>query len=185
MPDETPELLSLTADIVSAHVGNNLVGVSDLPTLIGGVYAALSSLGAAPAPPAAKQEPAVSIRASIKPEYLVCLEDGKKMKLLKRHLMIHHRMTPNAYRAKWNLSSDYPMVAPDYAARRRALAIEAGLGMKREPVPHAVTSAPAAVDASAKPKRARPGDLIATGHAAAAAPEPKPARRRKPGIAAT
>jgi predicted transcriptional regulator len=127
--DET--LVTLTADIVAAHVSNNSVSVSDLPTLIANVHGALSGLGRAAAEPEVKQEPAVSIRASVKPDYIVCLEDGKKLKMLKRHLMTHYQMTPEQYRAKWNLPADYPMVAPNYAEQRRSLAKKIGLGTKR------------------------------------------------------
>jgi len=125
------ELLSLTADIVSSHVSNNSVAVSDLPGLISNVYESLARLGTAVVAEKAKQEPAVSVRASIKPDYIVCLEDGKKLKMLKRHLMTSYGMTPDAYRAKWSLPADYPMVAPNYAERRRNLAIRIGLGNKR------------------------------------------------------
>ncbi len=127
--DET--LVTLTADIVAAHVSNNSVSVSDLPTLIANVHGALAGLGRAAAEPEVKQEPAVSIRASVKPDYIVCLEDGKKLKMLKRHLMTHYQMTPEQYRAKWNLPADYPMVAPNYAEQRRSLAKKIGLGTKR------------------------------------------------------
>ena len=144
------ELLSLTADIVSSHVANNSVAVSDLPGLISNVYASLAGLGVAIAPVQSKQEPAVSVRSSVKPDYIVCLEDGKKLKMLKRHLMTSYGMTPDAYRAKWHLPSDYPMVAPNYAERRRSLAIRIGLGNKRV----AVEAAPAAAPA-AKPGRGR------------------------------
>jgi predicted transcriptional regulator len=120
-------LITLTADIVAAHVSNNSVAVSDLPMLIGNVHSALAGLSggaaAAPAP-----EPAVPIRTSIKKDYIICLEDGKKLKMLKRHLMTHYGMTPDDYRAKWGLSADYPMVAPAYAETRRALAKAIGLG---------------------------------------------------------
>ena len=137
------ELLSLTADIVSSHVSNNSVAVSDLPGLISNVYAALSDLGRSLGPENVQQEPAVAIRASIKPDYIVCLEDGKKMKMLKRHLMNSYGLTPHAYRAKWNLPADYPMVAPNYAERRRNLAIRIGLGTKRNSEPEAVAALPA------------------------------------------
>ncbi len=140
---DNTELLSLTADIVSSHVSNNSVAISDLPGLIGNVYAALSGLGAAPEPAKVQQEPAVSVRASIKPDYIVCLEDGKKLKMLKRHLMTSYGLTPDAYRAKWNLPADYPMVAPSYAERRRSLAIRIGLGTKRNSAPDAAPAAPA------------------------------------------
>ncbi len=124
-------LVTLTADIVSAHVSNNSVAVSDLSALIQNVHGALSGLGTTAAVPEAKQEPAVSVRSSIKPDYIVCLEDGKKLKMLKRHLMTHYQMTPEQYRAKWSLAADYPMVAPNYAEQRRTLAKKIGLGTKR------------------------------------------------------
>ncbi|KKC25161.1 MucR family transcriptional regulator [Sphingomonas sp. SRS2] len=127
----TETLIALTADIVSAHVSNNSVAVSDLPLLIQNVHNALASLGDDLVEPEVKQEPAVSIRASIKPDYIVCLEDGKKLKMLKRHLMTHYQMTPEQYRTKWNLPADYPMVAPNYAEQRRSLAKKIGLGTKR------------------------------------------------------
>jgi predicted transcriptional regulator len=123
-------LLTLTADIVAAHVSNNSVAVNDLPNLIQNVHGALSGItGKAAAEP--KPEPKVSIRSSIKPDYIVCLEDGKKLKMLKRHLMTHYSMTPDQYRQKWGLAADYPMVAPNYAEQRRALAKAIGLGTKR------------------------------------------------------
>ncbi len=122
-------LITLTSDIVTAHVSNNNVEVQDLPTLIENVYQALSGLGAEKEVEVPR-EPAVSIRSSIKADHIVCLEDGKKMKMLKRHLMTDHNMTPAEYRERWNLPSDYPMVAPDYAEKRRMLAKEIGLGRK-------------------------------------------------------
>jgi len=124
-------LITLTADIVSAHVSNNSVAVSDLPLLIQNVHNALTGLGAREEVPEVKPEPAVSIRSSIKPDYIVCLEDGKKLKMLKRHLMTHYQMTPDDYRQKWGLNADYPMVAPNYAEQRRTLAKKIGLGTKR------------------------------------------------------
>jgi predicted transcriptional regulator len=124
-------LITLTADIVAAHVSNNSVAVSDLPVLIANVHGALAGLGGAAPVPEVKQEPAVSVRSSIKPDFIVCLEDGKKLKMLKRHLMTHYQMTPEQYRAKWNLPADYPMVAPNYAEQRRTLAKKIGLGTKR------------------------------------------------------
>ena len=127
--DET--LITLTADIVSAHVSNNSVAVNDLPVLIQNVHSALTGLGSRSEEPEVKQEPAVSVRSSIKPDYIVCLEDGKKLKMLKRHLMTHYQMTPDEYRQKWGLNSDYPMVAPNYAEQRRSLAKKIGLGTKR------------------------------------------------------
>lgn len=134
MAEENPvneTLITLTADIVSAHVSNNSVSVSDLPALIQNVHNALNGLGQPVQAPEVKPEPAVSIRASVKPDYVVCLEDGKKLKMLKRHLMTHYQMTPEQYRAKWNLPADYPMVAPNYAEQRRSLAKKIGLGTTR------------------------------------------------------
>ena len=124
-------LITLTADIVSAHVSNNSVAVNDLPQLIQNVHGALSGLGVRVQEPEAKPEPAVSVRSSVKPDYIVCLEDGKKLKMLKRHLMTHYQMTPDEYRANWGLAADYPMVAPNYAEQRRTLAKKIGLGTKR------------------------------------------------------
>jgi len=129
--DKTETLIALTADIVSAHVSNNSVSVADLPLLIQNVHGALHNLGDALVEPQVKREPAVSIRSSIKPDYIVCLEDGKKLKMLKRHLMTHYQMTPEQYRAKWSLPVDYPMVAPNYAEQRRDLAKKIGLGTQR------------------------------------------------------
>jgi len=125
-------LITLTADIVSAHVSNNSVAVSDLPLLISNVHNALAGLGNQPEAPAPRPEPAVSIRSSIKPDYVVCLEDGKKLKMLKRHLMTHYNLTPDQYRQKWGLGADYPMVAPNYAEQRRTLAKKIGLGTTRK-----------------------------------------------------
>jgi predicted transcriptional regulator len=124
-------LLTLTADIVAAHVSNNSVAVNDLPNLIQNVHAALNGISSSRLAPEPKPEPKVPIRSSIKPDYIVCLEDGKKLKMLKRHLMTHYQMTPDQYRQKWGLSSDYPMVAPNYAEQRRTLAKSIGLGTKR------------------------------------------------------
>lgn len=127
--DMTETLITLTADIVSAHVSNNSVAVSDLPLLIQNVHQALSDLNVQEKAEETP-EPAVSIRSSIKPDYIVCLEDGKKLKMLKRHLMTHYGMTPEDYRKKWGLPADYPMVAPNYAEQRRKLAKKIGLGRK-------------------------------------------------------
>ena len=131
--DQSSEtLITLTADIVAAHVSNNSVAVNDLPQLIQNVHSALSGLGGQAPAPEVKLEPKVPIRSSVKPDYLVCLEDGKKLKMLKRHLMTHSNMTPDQYRQKWGLASDYPMVAPNYAEQRRTLAKSIGLGTKRK-----------------------------------------------------
>jgi predicted transcriptional regulator len=123
-------LITLTADIVSAHVSNNSVAVNDLPTLIQNVHNALNGLGGRQPAAQTRPEPAVSVRSSVKPDYIVCLEDGKKLKMLKRHLMTHYQMTPDQYRQKWALGADYPMVAPNYAEQRRTLAKSIGLGTK-------------------------------------------------------
>jgi predicted transcriptional regulator len=123
-------LITLTADIVSAHVSNNSVAVNDLPNLIANVHGALSGLGARQEPEPVKPEPRVSIRSSVKPDFIVCLEDGKKLKMLKRHLKTSYNMTPEQYRDKWQLPPDYPMVAPNYARHRSSLAKKIGLGTK-------------------------------------------------------
>ncbi|MDF0490586.1 MucR family transcriptional regulator [Sphingomonas sp. H39-1-10] len=150
--DKSSRLITLTADIVSAHVANNSISVSDLPTLIGNVHAALAGLGTVPVLAEAPAQPAVAIRSSVKPDYIVCLEDGKKLKMLKRHLMTHYQMTPADYRAKWHLPADYPMVAPNYAETRRALAHKIGLGRKAVLKP--VAAPP--VEGNAAPKRRGP-----------------------------
>lgn len=128
--DANEMLVTLTADIVAAHVSNNSVAISDLALLINNVHAALSNLGNQPVVEE-KPVPAVSIRASVKPDHIVCLEDGKKLKMLRRHLMTHYGMTPDDYRAKWGLAADYPMVAPNYAQARSDLAKKMGLGQQR------------------------------------------------------
>lgn len=126
-------LITLTSDIVAAHLSNNNVDVDAVPGLITNVYNALSGLGVEAATEEERPEPAVSIRASIKPDYIVCLEDGKKLKMLKRYLRTNFDMTPEEYRARWGLPSDYPMVAPNYAEKRRVLAKKIGLGRKPSP----------------------------------------------------
>lgn len=128
--DNNEMLVTLTADIAAAHVGNNSVAIGDLPQLISNIHGALAGLSGRGANEP-RPEPAVSIRSSIKPDFLVCLEDGKKLKMLKRHLMTHYKMTPEDYRRKWGLAADYPMVAPNYAEQRRKLAKAIGLGTKR------------------------------------------------------
>lgn len=130
MTQEPDYFVTLTADVVTAHVSNNNVAIGDLPNLIAKVHAGFIGLQIPPEPEPVKLEPAVSIRSSVKPGYIVCLESGKKLKMLKRHLMTHYGMTPDAYRTKWGLPADYPMVAPDYAALRRSLALTIGLGRK-------------------------------------------------------
>ena len=125
-------MIALTTDIVAAHVSNNNVAVNDLPQLIQNVHSALSRLAGSGAVAEARPEPKVPIRSSVRPDYIVCLEDGKRLKMLKRHLMTHYQMTPDQYRKKWGLAADYPMVAPNYAEQRRALAKSIGLGTKRK-----------------------------------------------------
>jgi len=130
-PNSSP-FIELTADIVSAYVSNNAVAASEIPDLINQVHLALvrvsGGLGEVQAEPV---KPAVSVKRSVTPEYIVCLEDGKRFKSLKRHLRTQYKMTPEQYREKWNLGADYPMVAPNYAAARSRLAKQMGLGQQR------------------------------------------------------
>jgi predicted transcriptional regulator len=127
--DEKTEVIEMTADIVSAYVGNNTVAAADLPNLIQSVHRALAGVSSGvETVEAAPKEPAVPIRRSITPDYLVCLEDGRKFKSLKRHLRTKYNMSPEEYRAKWGLPKDYPMVAPNYAKARSDLAKQMGLG---------------------------------------------------------
>ena len=128
--DQPHDLLTLTTEIVAAHVSNNNVAVNDLPQLINQIYSSLANIGTAPATPAARPQPAVSVKKSVQPDYIVCLEDGKKLKMLKRHLKTAYNMTPESYRERWGLASDYPMVAPNYARQRSRLAKEIGLGTR-------------------------------------------------------
>jgi predicted transcriptional regulator len=128
--DMKETLITLASDIVAAHVSNNDVAVADLPGLITNVYNALANLGEVVVVEVPKPQPAVAIRNSIKPDYIVCLEDGKRLKMLKRYLRTNYNMSPEEYRARWGLSADYPMVAPNYAEKRRDLAKQIGLGRK-------------------------------------------------------
>jgi predicted transcriptional regulator len=128
--EQTNDLLALTTEIVAAHVSNNTVALGDLPSLINQVYDSLANIGTAPAAPAVRPQPAVSIKKSIQPDYIVCLEDGKKLKMLKRHLKTAYNMSPEGYRERWGLTPDYPMVAPNYAQQRSRLAKEIGLGTR-------------------------------------------------------
>ncbi len=130
MPDDKPtaELLELTTKVVAAHVANNAMPAADLPRLIATVHETLAKLGTEEA--ATKPDPAVSIKQSVKPDYIVCLDDGKKLKMLKRHLKTAYNMTPDDYRKRWGLPRDYPMVAPNYAKKRSELAKKIGLGRK-------------------------------------------------------
>ena len=126
--DLSETLITLTSDIVAAHVSNNSVAVDEVPTLISNVYTALSGLGTGSVVTETRPDPAVSVRASVKKDHIICLDCGKKMKMLKRHLSTEHGMTPDEYRQRWDLAADYPMVAPDYADTRRDLAKKIGLG---------------------------------------------------------
>ena len=126
--EQSNDLLTLTTEIVAAHVSNNTVALGDLPQLINQIYNSLANIGTAPAAPAARPQPAVSIKKSVQPDYIVCLEDGKKLKMLKRHLRSTYNMTPDEYRTKWSLPADYPMVAPNYAEQRSEFAKKIGLG---------------------------------------------------------
>ncbi len=130
MPDDKPsaELLEHTTRIVAAHISHNPIAVTDVPSLIATVHQALAALRTEEAAP--RPEPAVPIKQSVKPEYIVCLDDGKKLKMLKRHLKTAYNMTPDDYRKRWGLPRDYPMVAPNYAATRSKLAKKIGLGRK-------------------------------------------------------
>ena len=126
------DFIELTADIVSAYVSNNSVPASDLPALISEVHSALSRVigGAAPVVQVEAPKPAIPVKKSITADYLICLEDGKKFKSLKRHLRTHYNLSPEEYREKWGLPTDYPMVAPNYSATRSRLAKDNGLGRK-------------------------------------------------------
>jgi predicted transcriptional regulator len=123
------DLLGLTTEIVAAHVANNSVAVADLPNLIQEVYRTLASVGSSPAVPE-RPQPAVNVKRSVTPDYIICLEDGKKLKMLKRHLKTAYNMSPEEYRDRWGLPADYPMVAPNYAQHRSSLAKKIGLGTK-------------------------------------------------------
>lgn len=128
--NETAHLIALTADIVSAYVSKNAVPVASLPDLIESVNQSLSRIGQPTEPVAPVQTPAVNPKRSVFPDYIICLEDGKKFKSLKRHLGVHYGLTPDEYRQKWGLARDYPMVAPNYAEHRSALAKASGLGRR-------------------------------------------------------
>jgi len=132
MPEQPnpSELLSLTTNIVAAHVSNNSVALADLPQLIREVHLTLSSVGGGGEREAERPTPAVPIKKSVTPDYIVCLEDGKKLKMLKRHLKTAYNMTPEEYRERWDLAADYPMVAPNYAKQRSRLAKQIGLGTR-------------------------------------------------------
>ncbi|MCU0881564.1 MAG: MucR family transcriptional regulator [Hyphomonadaceae bacterium] len=129
---QTPEVLDHVTDIVAAYVSNNTLDVAALPALIAAVHTSLTTLGTAPEPEpvAEKPKPAVPIRSSIKDDYIVCLEDGKQLRMLKRYLRTRYNLTPEEYRARWGLPADYPMVAPNYSERRSEFAKQSGLGTK-------------------------------------------------------
>ncbi|MEE8246637.1 MAG: MucR family transcriptional regulator [Alphaproteobacteria bacterium] len=130
-PADNIELLALTTDIVASHVANNTVAIADLPQLIRQVYTSLAAVGVPAAALIERPQPAVPIKKSVTPDYIICLEDGKKLKMLKRHLKTRYGMSPDEYRERWGLAADYPMVAPNYAEQRRELAKKIGLGTRR------------------------------------------------------
>jgi len=154
------DTVSIAADIVAAYVSNNPLPVGELPKLIGDIHAALKGIGTPATEPVVKQEPAVSIKKSVTADFIICLEDGKKFKSLKRHIGVHYNLSPEEYRQKWNLPADYPMVAPNYAATRSALAKASGLGRK-------AAAPPAAAE---KPKRAARAAAATTTAAAIKSP---------------
>lgn len=172
MADEV--LLVLATDIISAHVSHNKVSSESLPELINAVYGSLAGLGKSAEPAAEARTPAVSIRASVRPDAITCLECGKKFKMLRRHLGTDHQLTPDEYRKRWNLASDYPIVAPDYAETRKKLAIQIGLGSggHKRGRPKAAQPASQAAEEAAVPDQAP------------AAPKPVGRNRKKLGIAA-
>jgi predicted transcriptional regulator len=174
-PDnQNQDLIALTADIVSAHVSNNKVSPAELPNLIQSIHSALVSANAPAAPEPAKQDPAVSIRSSVKPDYIICLEDGAKLKMLKRYLRTRYAMSPEEYRRKWNLPADYPMVAPNYAEQRRSLAHRIGLGRKQ--VDEVLAEPAAVVPAKEAPKRASKANADAPAEPRTRAPRSKKAK---------
>jgi predicted transcriptional regulator len=161
--EDRTDIVSIAADIVAAYVSNNPLPVGELPKLIGDIHAALQGIGTPATEPVVRQEPVVSIRKSVTPDHIICLEDGKKFKSLKRHIGVHYNLSPEEYRQKWNLPSDYPMVAPNYAATRSALAKASGLGRKaaaqkpkRAARAAAATTTPAAVKSPMKKARKAP-----------------------------
>jgi predicted transcriptional regulator len=189
--DQNKTLLELTVQIVSAHVGKNTVPANGLPALIEQVYNALKSTGQEPAPaPVEKQQPFVSAKRSIFPDYIICLEDGRKLKTLKRHLRSTYGLSPEQYRDKWGLPADYPMVAPNYAEHRSRLAKQLGLGRKapealaEEEVEEEVAPPPAPVVVRAAPeprvKRAEPTAASVFAKFPAKAPEPTEAVIEEP-----
>lgn len=176
---ENEQLVELTADIVAAYVSNNSVSVADIAGLLGGVHKALASLAQSEPEGPPVKTPVVSARASVKPDYLVCMECGARQKMLKRHLQTAHGLTPDQYRADYGLGADYPMVAANYSDRRRALAKKIGLGRKKaEPAkPASAGKAPPVATRSPKASAKKPG--------AAAATKPATRSRRKLTISTT
>jgi predicted transcriptional regulator len=170
--DDNNELIALTADIVASFVGNNKVGVNEIGDLVASVHAALSQTANPVAAEAPEPEPAVSVRSSVKHDYIVCLEDGKKLKMLKRYLRTNYDMTPDEYRTKWKLPRDYPMVAPAYAEKRRGLAVAIGLGRKVASV--AEGAAESVTEAVTPTKRGRPAKAKVEAPKAVAKPAAKP-----------
>jgi predicted transcriptional regulator len=153
----TPDLvLRLTAQIVAAHVEHNSVQPDALPGLIEKVYQTLRGVGQAPVAPD-KPVPVVPVKQSVKPDFIICLEDGKKLKMLKRHLMTSYKMTPAQYRARWGLPSDYPMVAPNYAKVRSSLAKKIGLGRKADTAPGRPAAKRRAQGPARRARRSRAG----------------------------
>ena len=149
----THDILDVTARIVAAHLTNNPVEASALPSLIQSVYRTLSSVDEPEAAPSAAQMPAVPVKKSVFPDFIICLEDGQKLKMLKRHLQTSYGLTPGAYRAKWGLPQDYPMVAPSYAAKRSNLAKQIGLGRR----PAEISAEPVATQLPARRARGSKG----------------------------
>lgn len=171
---EDRQFISLATDLVAAYVSNNSVPVAELANLIGTIHASIAKLAAAPEEPVkVPAAPPVSIRKSITDEYLICLEDGKRFKSLKRHLQTVYGMSPDQYREKWGLPRDYPMVAPAYAKARSALAKEMGLGASRR----RVVAEPVPEEVAAEPPAEAPGAPAAD--VKIAAPKGKPGRRKK------
>jgi predicted transcriptional regulator len=138
--DEQSDLIEVTAGLVSAYVGGNTIAAADVPALIRSVHQALANVGGQAETAEVGREPAVSVRRSITPDYLICLEDGRRFKSLKRHLRTKYNMSPEDYRAKWGLPKDYPMVSPNYAASRSALAKSMGLGQGGRQAPKPKTA---------------------------------------------
>lgn len=132
---EVGETLHLATEIVAAYVSNNKVNTEDLPALMADIYQSLQDIAAGDASLRATKDPAVAISKSVTPDYVICLEDGKKLKMLKRYLRTHYQLTPEEYKRKWDLPADYPMVAPNYAKKRSAFAKKIGLGTQRSAGP--------------------------------------------------